>query len=84
MTIFVSFMLVLFILRFAVGLIAVYVALTEEAVTCTLKGIRDGKYYIGELAFLLRLYDRITVFGVINHVVAPFIGIAACAGYLFG
>jgi hypothetical protein len=74
MTIFVSVMLVLFILWFAVGLIAIYAVLTEEAVTRTLKGIRDGKYYTGELK----------PFSVTIHVVVPFIGAAACAGYLFG
>lgn len=71
MTIFVWFMLSLFVLWFVVG---VYLVLTETKFERLMERVRTGRTRTGKL-HMGRVFVATAV---------PFVGIGACLGYLFG
>lgn len=74
MTIFVWFMLSLFVLWFVVGILAVYSILTESPLERVRYYHRTGRIRTGEM-YMGRVFLATVV---------PFVGIGACLGYLFG
>ena len=74
MTIFVWFLLVLFVLWLLTAVVGIVSILMEPTYSRALYYARTGRLRTGELHVGRALF----------HTVVPFIGIGACIGYLFG